>query len=165
MLKAIETRYKGYRFRSRLEARWAVFFDTLSIKYEYEPEGFDLGSIGLYLPDFFLPQFGMWAEIKGKAPTKDEILKAEYLGRNDTEHVVLIIHGQVGDELFMLFDTVTQKWLDDRFIGTYPVWCDLLGHTSVHSMQDTNYCDSVRHAYEAARAARFEHGETPKVTL
>ena len=39
-IKAIETYYKGYRFRSRLEARWAVFFDAAGIKYEYEPEGF-----------------------------------------------------------------------------------------------------------------------------
>lgn len=30
-MKAIETRYKGYRFRSRLEARWAVFFDALGL--------------------------------------------------------------------------------------------------------------------------------------
>ena len=28
MIKAIPTEYKGYRFRSRLEARWAVFFDA-----------------------------------------------------------------------------------------------------------------------------------------
>lgn len=28
--QVIETEYKGYRFRSRLEARWAVFFDTLT---------------------------------------------------------------------------------------------------------------------------------------
>lgn len=28
-VKAIDTVYKGYRFRSRLEARWAVFFDAL----------------------------------------------------------------------------------------------------------------------------------------
>lgn len=51
-MKAIETRYKGYRFRSRLEARWAVFFDALGIKWEYEPEGYDLGEAGWYLPDF-----------------------------------------------------------------------------------------------------------------
>ncbi len=38
--KAIETLYKGYRFRSRLEARWAVFFDALGLKWEYEKEGF-----------------------------------------------------------------------------------------------------------------------------
>ena len=30
MIKAIETVYNGYRFRSRLEARWAVFFDALA---------------------------------------------------------------------------------------------------------------------------------------
>lgn len=30
-IKAIETSYAGCRFRSRLEARWAVFFDTLGI--------------------------------------------------------------------------------------------------------------------------------------
>jgi hypothetical protein len=27
-LRPIETRYRGFRFRSRLEARWAVFFDA-----------------------------------------------------------------------------------------------------------------------------------------
>lgn len=65
-LKAIETRYKGYRFRSRLEARWAVFFDALGLRWEYEPQGFDLGGVR-YLPDFRVtsPQ-GMvtWYEIK-----------------------------------------------------------------------------------------------------
>ena len=29
--KAVETVYKVYRFRSRLEARWAIFFDSLGI--------------------------------------------------------------------------------------------------------------------------------------
>ena len=42
MLRAIETRYKGYRFRSRLEARYAVLFDSLKIEWEYEPEGYVL---------------------------------------------------------------------------------------------------------------------------
>ncbi len=64
-IKAIETRYKGYRFRSRLEARWAVFFDALSIKWEYEKEGYDLGAAGWYLPDFWLPESNTWVEIKG----------------------------------------------------------------------------------------------------
>lgn len=50
-IKAIETRYKGYRFRSRLEARWAVFFDSLSVKWEYECEGYET-EYGRYLPDF-----------------------------------------------------------------------------------------------------------------
>lgn len=53
MIRAIETRYAGCRFRSRLEARWAVFFDTLQIPWEYEPEGFETSN-GPYLPDFRL---------------------------------------------------------------------------------------------------------------
>lgn len=80
-IKPIETRYKGYRFRSRLEARWAVFFDSLGLKWEYEPEGFDLGFGELYLPDFWLPEMNAWVEIKGEKPdaammTKPRLLAA-----------------------------------------------------------------------------------------
>lgn len=67
-IRAIQTRYKGYAFRSRLEARWAVFFDHLKIKWEYEPEGFDLGNGLRYLPDFWLPDLGLWVEVKPGEP-------------------------------------------------------------------------------------------------
>jgi hypothetical protein len=65
-LKPIETTYMGYKFRSRLEAKWAVFFDALGIAWEYEFEGFVLRDGTWYLPDFWLPTFdgGMWAEVK-----------------------------------------------------------------------------------------------------
>lgn len=65
-IKAIETVYKGYRFRSRLEARWAVFFDSVGIKYIYEPEGFLFQDGTKYLPDFYLPKFYCYFEVKGK---------------------------------------------------------------------------------------------------
>ena len=65
-IKAIETVYNGYKFRSRLEARWAVFFDAVGIKYEYEPEGITLSDGVLYLPDFYLPQFYSYFEVKRK---------------------------------------------------------------------------------------------------
>ena len=58
-LKAIQTEYNGYLFRSRLEARWAVFFDALGVDYEYEPEGFELPSGDRYLPDFKVKCHGM----------------------------------------------------------------------------------------------------------
>lgn len=64
-IKPIETHYNGCRFRSRLEARWAVFFDTLGIKYDYEAEGYDLGGWGgWYLPDFWLIDQECFVEIK-----------------------------------------------------------------------------------------------------
>lgn len=65
-MKAIETVYNGYRFRSRLEARWAVFFDAMGIKYLYEPEGFEFEDGTRYLPDFYLPESKSWFEVKGE---------------------------------------------------------------------------------------------------
>jgi hypothetical protein len=50
--RPIETLYNGYRFRSRLEARWAVFLTYARVIYQYEVEGFHLPS-GNYLPDFY----------------------------------------------------------------------------------------------------------------
>jgi hypothetical protein len=69
-MKAIETNYNGYKFRSRLEAKWALFFDLSHIKYIYEPEGFIVDGKP-YLPDFYLPETylrsiskGVYVEIK-----------------------------------------------------------------------------------------------------
>lgn len=81
IIPAIETEYGGCRFRSRLEARWAVYMDTLGMPWEYERESYDLkGSaeligefpaedLGWYLPDFYLPETDGWVEIKPKLPS------------------------------------------------------------------------------------------------
>jgi hypothetical protein len=81
-VKAIETRYAGCRFRSRLEARWAVFFDVLKVKWEYEPEGFALDKSGWYLPDFRLPELSRYVEIKGGKLTQKDARKCIEFGRN-----------------------------------------------------------------------------------
>jgi hypothetical protein len=74
-LKPIETAYRGVIFRSRLEARWALFFDWLKVRWFYEFEGFRLPS-GNYVPDFWLPDVKKtWVEIKPDEPTKDEAIK------------------------------------------------------------------------------------------
>ena len=64
-MKAIETRYKGTMFRSRLEARWAMFFDKIGFNYIYEPEGYVLADGTKYLPDFWLPDLKIAVEVKG----------------------------------------------------------------------------------------------------
>ncbi len=72
-LKPLETLYDGHRFRSRREARWAVFFKEAGIPAEYEEQGYDLGAAGWYLPDFRVNK-GTHAdhffEVKGVAPTR-----------------------------------------------------------------------------------------------
>jgi hypothetical protein len=59
MNKGIPTVYEGRQYRSRLEARWACFFDLLGWKYEYEP--FDLEG---WIPDFLLLPHNVLVEIK-----------------------------------------------------------------------------------------------------
>jgi hypothetical protein len=48
-ISAIETKYKGVLFRSRLEAKWASFFDVLGWQWDYEP-----CDLPRWSPDFFI---------------------------------------------------------------------------------------------------------------
>lgn len=80
-VRAIPTRYKGYHFRSRLEARWAVALDAMGIRWEYEKEGYECSyrltmreGVLRYLPDFWLPDHGVFAEVKGSISTEVEYL-------------------------------------------------------------------------------------------
>lgn len=91
-IKPIETKYNGFIFRSRLEARWAVFFDALGIEWEYEKEGYKLDSFA-YLPDFWLPQHKYWLEVKGVTPTTEEIQKCQLL-QDFTGYPVILVMGQ-----------------------------------------------------------------------
>lgn len=60
-----ETVYSGVTFRSRLEARWAIFFDLLDWDWDYEPCSYKVGARMEYLPDFYLPTIDLWVEVKG----------------------------------------------------------------------------------------------------
>lgn len=104
-IKAIETFYDGYRFRSRLEARWAVFFNMAKISYQYEPEAFRTAQIydqnsSAYLPDFYLPKWDIYAEVKGT----DEAL------RNDS--------GKIGDAIDFHATPIAEKGL--LLLGNIP---------------------------------------------
>lgn len=70
IIQAIPQEYNGVTFRSRLEARWAVFFDALHLTWAYEPETYRLSR--WYLPDFYIDDFKMLVEVKpyGHVPKK-----------------------------------------------------------------------------------------------
>lgn len=75
-IKPINTLYNGNYFRSRLEARWAYYFDLMGIAYQYESEGYTLSNGQLYLPDFYLPGSNGYVEVKPELNefTKDDII-------------------------------------------------------------------------------------------
>lgn len=86
--RAIRETYKGVTYRSRLEARYAVFFDSLGTDALYEYEGFKLAS-GLYLPDFYLPNSQTWLEIKPDVPSDVEKQRCRDLCAFKAQRVIL----------------------------------------------------------------------------
>jgi hypothetical protein len=99
------------RFRSRLEARWAVFFDVLGVAWTYEPERHKLpasrpdGSAftSTYLPDFWVQArttggdagavVGLWVEVKGSV---------EQLGECTDRYTRFLLEGALQAPLVLL---------------------------------------------------------------
>lgn len=128
MIKPIETIYKGYRFRSRLEARWAVFFDDLEEEWEYEKEGFEVDG-ERYLPDFYLPEKDLWVEIKP--------LIGGILGEYSKGKVYLV--GKIANDSWrsdLVKDNKTLGNLD--YVGPY--YTPLHLHEGNHGEKQQVYC-------------------------
>ena len=97
-IRAKPTLYKGIRFRSRLEARWAIFLDALDVEWVYEPA---VEGVQGYLPDF---QVGdtWFIEVKpeswqDRSPSSDHDISrfASFLA--GTERHLFVTHGAPGE--------------------------------------------------------------------
>ena len=184
--KPIETSYAGCRFRSRLEARWAVFFDSLKIDWEYEPEGYVLRDGTRYLPDFWLPQVGMFAEVKPhKGPDRNmcgftwEDMEKCFALSVGTRNPVLMCDGTpravdyftvgplAGYVTPAEYRDLEQEWMFVHY--------DLLNINQYHLSENRFFSEDIdtiyvflRHqevedcfgAVAKARSARFEYGES-----
>lgn len=183
--RAIETVYKGYRFRSRLEARWAVFFDALGVRWEYEKEGYELGAAGRYLPDFWLPDLECWVEIKPAYPEAEEMTKIAALAEATGFRAYLFDHPEFEVPRWDAEARFRGAWgrvfwperYDDE--GDFGAWwmvCSDCGGLGVGDPRDVKHkvacCtfrgvepaslnghDRLKLAYLAAKQARFEFGE------
>lgn len=182
-LKAIPTTYGDVVFRSRLEARWAVFFDSMGLRWAYEPEGFILPSGERYLPDFKVQDIG-WLEIKPliKRASKlfdDEIDAPHYGGSpffqydkptmysefaETTDEPYFIIHGQPGSidcDWETTPDYYAACYQDSPYFFTQCSECNAIGLT--YNCQGYG----IRHANDCTqriiRAERLSHGSTEKL--
>lgn len=73
--RVVPTMALGRRFRSTTEARWAVWLTKAGVSFEYEPETYDLGDPGWYLPDFHLTARDWFLEVK---PGREHMLDEDY---------------------------------------------------------------------------------------
>jgi hypothetical protein len=178
-IKAIETRYKGYLMRSRLEARWATFFDKLGIKWEYEKEGFQFDG-HFYLPDFYLPELGIWCEIKGTLDGSKALKLAESFHEHD--NAICVVVGTPGDEQIYFYggrsaecgigthEDRNSKWMisttgkatlnvHSRGDPIYEdIECNI--YLPLLNMDESSISDyMIKKAIAVARSARFEFGD------
>lgn len=86
-IAAIPTMYNGIQFRSRLEAKWACFFDLLNFSWEYEP--IDLNG---WIPDFIL---------KISDPLFVEVKPVKTLDELEQYYEKTILSGYKGEVLFV----------------------------------------------------------------
>lgn len=187
-IKAIDTVYAGHRFRSRLEARWAVAFDTLAIRWEYEPQGVLVDGVA-YLPDFHLPGPDLLVEVKGQL----DLAGAEKVMRVGLHRRIALL-GQIpapatdGPD----FHVISPSWggqtnLHDASLlpsharggwnvqpfgwpspitppidhATCAALVEIVGRRDLSTASGwLSRPHEVAVAYDAARQARFEHGES-----
>lgn len=187
-IKPIETYYNGYRFRSRLEARWAVFFDAMGVEYEYEPEGFDLGGGIYYLPDFYLPEQDYYVEVKGNMTEADRekterffdhLLEDKLNGILSHGFVILgNIPPRTVNVVSWAYARYARNWDAYSIVADFPYLpcvCPICGKFGFEwdglgericgnehppwEEPRPNVGSKISLAYDAARQARFEHGE------
>ena len=173
-IKAIETHYDGYRFRSRLEARWAVFFNAVGLEYQYEMEGFEMEGVR-YLPDFYIPSLNRWFEIKGKALSELEIKKCEeFCRRMDNQNIKFsILIGAPDavkiDDFYGILEFVWE-WPSKTYSENFRMLSQGLVDKEYYSrflrglwvVPDISE-EELAKAVITARQARFEFGERPSV--
>lgn len=179
-IKAIETVFDGHRFRSRLEARWAVFFKELELPYEYELEGFEVGDGVRYLPDFFLPGLDVHVEVKPNCElARKDLEKLIRFGVDCEQQLLLIIGSPSHEEMYLVNRCCADSWstfsesasdeeLREAFFEGVVDWAHVEfgrvprqpGIHLVYKSRDPMWDANVTMALAKAKRARFEHGRS-----
>jgi len=159
-VKPIQTTYKGYRFRSRLEARYAIYFDALGPQWVYEPEGFELPNGERYLPDFYFPQIDMYGEVKPGDFVDD---KRHELFVKGTGKTLFVFCGQPGDnkDVMISIEDGSLKKTKGRALASWAFDMRKVAFLEEKEGFRGNH-PAFKYAIECVRAARFEFGETSK---
>ena len=90
--------YRNVKYRSKTEAQWANFLDKMHIRHRYEDKRFALMNGKYYTPDFYLPDYGIYLEVKPSDPIirNAEREKPEVLASMLDNERVWITHGRPG---------------------------------------------------------------------
>lgn len=170
------TWYNNYFFRSKLEAKWAVFFDLMKIKWSYEPEQFTCDDGSQYTPDFYLPEVflrdekrGLYLEIKPSSYRSERTYLDRITSALKDSQLVLL----VGDPIDAIIDVHLYENHNEQLCPPWDncmvfMYCNSC-HTVKFEFDEGNYyycpvCKAgmfgtlpeISHAAEVARNFRFQ---------
>jgi hypothetical protein len=158
-IQALPSKYRGITFRSRMEARWAYYFDLLGCSWDYEPEAFPLPQ-GNYLPDFWcdFQGGGSFVEVK---PNEEEFRlvhdKLHYLAMITRKQVICVV-GPPSIEPQHCFEPCGE----DTFVhGRYAIFCQYgfeKWGRPYYNYEIDLLCKPDRHLAFLARGLQFDGG-------
>ena len=172
-IQAIETFYRGIRFRSRLEARWAKLFSELGIDWMYETEGYNIalkdGTHIRYLPDFVLRGGSircpdpLFVEVKGDMKAEDAIKIRAF-----SDYHPIYVVGAIPEDITDIENGIDTAYrvpyynfetVDGDYFGAV-LGAAKCGGWGLFGADSNYWCEmdetKTRQAYALARMARFE---------
>lgn len=122
-MKLVKIIYKGYRFRSVFDARCAMLFDQLGLKWKYEPIEIEINEESYYTPSFYLEDSGWFVDTRGSKDKENKIKveivdgctsKFSYgcLSINKIEHAWSYCdqnNGPLSNDMFLIYQRICGK--------------------------------------------------------
>jgi hypothetical protein len=149
-----------------------VFFDSLGLQWEYEPEGYELDGFVRYLPDFLVKYPGepdVWFEVKASLSSisEDEFRKIKKFAEAVTDKVILLdgtpdmkMYHQIYSELSYPIKPLSPTEMGCAlWSGKGRIWVDGAEYFDPKWAWDSRALPVLQKAVNAARSARFEYGQ------
>lgn len=107
---ALPTTYNGNTYFSRLEAKWACFFEHAKINNTYEAQGYSVEDGTKYNPDFYFPDYDIYGEVKGNIK----------YWQKDIERVSKFLTSKTPFKGIMIFGDIPRYFTDKGSVYWFP---------------------------------------------
>ena len=150
--------YRGVQFRSRMEARWAAYFDLLNLNWIYEPEGYELPS-GNYCPDFQIND--MLLEVKPNKEAANYVLPklmdlASMLTESNRANIYCLIGNPSSESNQLMVDA--DGWGINCAFNWYSFVRKMWGVPYYGDWEHDAYCEEDEFNLRIIYSMRFEKG-------
>ena len=148
---SIPTQYGRTIFKSTLEARWAVFFDQLKLKWKYEPKQYGFGHGYAYKPTFLIQGIGR-VEVRLNFDELQKVQSRYFLFKKkicaDGSDYFIFCASKAGDQVkSSIIEIVNGSKIIEGFEFAYCNSCDrYILEIQDNEFFNSRHCDHKRHS-------------------